>query len=96
MVSVCLLMFVGLVLRLLHWNSFSQYPWFDFLGLDSKYYDEWAQKILRDGVQGEEPYFMGPLYPHLLAIGYKMFVVWFNYVPEATPAAAPPQETGHD
>jgi tetratricopeptide (TPR) repeat protein len=49
------------------------HPWFDFLGLDAKYYDEWAQRILREGLQGDEPYFMGPLYPHLLAAVYAVF-----------------------
>jgi tetratricopeptide (TPR) repeat protein len=30
------------------------YPWFDFLGLDAKYYDEWAQRILREGLQAKD------------------------------------------
>lgn len=63
----------GLFLRLLHWHSMANYPGFDFLGLDSKYYDDWAQRILREGLQGRDPYFMGPLYPHLLAIVYAIF-----------------------
>jgi len=64
---------VAVVVRLLHWRSFAAYPWFDFLGLDAKYYDDWAQRILRDGLQGKDPYFMGPLYPHLLALVYAVF-----------------------
>jgi tetratricopeptide (TPR) repeat protein len=64
---------VALALRLLHWQSFAPYPWFDFLGLDAKYYDEWARRILESGLQGKDPYFMGPLYPHVLAAVYRVF-----------------------
>ncbi|MEZ5063956.1 MAG: tetratricopeptide repeat protein [bacterium] len=66
-------LFVALVLRLWHWHAMAPHPWFDFLGLDAKYYDEWAQRLLRDGWQGKTPYFMGPLYPHLLSIVYSIF-----------------------
>ncbi|HET9886557.1 MAG TPA: tetratricopeptide repeat protein [bacterium] len=62
---------VGLLLRLLNWSSMSGQPWFNHLGLDAKYYDEWAQRILREGIQGHAPFFMGPLYPYLLAFLYK-------------------------
>jgi tetratricopeptide (TPR) repeat protein len=64
---------VALVMHLWNWKSLSQYPWFDFLGLDAKYYDEWALRILDKGLQGKDPYFMGPLYPHLLALVYAIF-----------------------
>jgi tetratricopeptide (TPR) repeat protein len=71
--ALAVILLVALVLRLLHWHSMAPYPWFDFLGLDSKYYDEWAQRILAEGLQGKNPYFMGPLYPHLLAGIYAIF-----------------------
>jgi tetratricopeptide (TPR) repeat protein/predicted membrane-bound mannosyltransferase len=64
---------VALALRLIHWHSVARYPWFDFLGLDAKYYDEWALRILDEGLQGKDPYFMGPLYPHVLAAIYALF-----------------------
>jgi len=64
---------VALALRLLHWHSVAHYPWFDFLGLDAKYYDDWAQHLLEHGLQGKDPYFMGPLYPHVLALIYAIF-----------------------
>lgn len=64
---------VGWAMRLLHWHSLAPYPWFDFLGLDSLYYDRWAKHILVDGLQGKDPFFMGPLYPYLLAGVYKVF-----------------------
>ncbi|NNE44565.1 MAG: tetratricopeptide repeat protein, partial [Gemmatimonadetes bacterium] len=56
-----------------HWQSLSGYAWFDFLGLDALYYDEWAKRLMRDGWQGKDPYFMGPLYPYLLSIVYSVF-----------------------
>ncbi|HMB70673.1 MAG TPA: glycosyltransferase family 39 protein [bacterium] len=71
---------VAWAMRLLHWRSLAPYPWFDFLGLDALYYDEWAKRILRDGVQGEDPFFMGPLYPYLLAGAYKVFGVGLTAV----------------
>ncbi len=61
---------IALAMRLLHWQSFAPHAWFDFLGLDAKYYDEWARRILEQGLQGDDPYFMGPLYPHVLAAVY--------------------------
>ncbi|MGH2570683.1 MAG: tetratricopeptide repeat protein, partial [bacterium] len=64
---------VALLVRALHWHSFAAHHWFDFLGLDAKYYDDWAQRILREGLQAKDPYFMGPLYPHLLAVVYAVF-----------------------
>ncbi len=69
---------VALVMRLLHWQSLAPYPWFDFLGLDAKYYDEWARRLLTEGLQGKDPYFMGPLYPHVLALVYKIGGVSFG------------------
>lgn len=65
-------LFVAASMRILHWESMHAQPWTDFLGLDSKYYDEWAQRILREGLQGENPFFMGPLYPYFLAFVYKL------------------------
>jgi tetratricopeptide (TPR) repeat protein/4-amino-4-deoxy-L-arabinose transferase-like glycosyltransferase len=64
---------VAYLMRFAHWQSLSSYAWFDFLGLDALYYDEWAKRILRDGLQGQDPFFMGPLYPYLLAGVYKLF-----------------------
>jgi tetratricopeptide (TPR) repeat protein len=41
--------------------------------MDAKYYDEEAQKILRDGLIRGDAYFMGPLYPYVLALVYAIF-----------------------
>jgi tetratricopeptide (TPR) repeat protein len=79
---------VAWAMRLLHWRSLAPYPWFDFLGLDALYYDEWAKRILRDGLQGEDPFFMGPLYPYLLAGVYKVFGVGLTAVRHLQVAAS--------
>ncbi|MAF26741.1 MAG: hypothetical protein CME07_02620 [Gemmatimonadetes bacterium] len=64
---------VASALRLIHWHSMRAHSWFDFLGLDSKYYEDWAGAILAGGIQRSDPYFMGPLYPHLLALVHYFF-----------------------
>ncbi|MFH1842084.1 MAG: glycosyltransferase family 39 protein [bacterium] len=38
--------------------------------LDSRYYLEWTEQLLAGDWGRGEPYFMGPLYPHLLALIY--------------------------
>lgn len=40
--------------------------------MDSRYYDEMAQDIARGNVVRGEAFFMGPLYPYLLAFLYKI------------------------
>jgi Tfp pilus assembly protein PilF len=40
--------------------------------MDSRYYDEMAQDIARGNVVRREAFFMGPLYPYLLAFVYKV------------------------
>jgi len=64
---------VALALRFAHWASVAKFPWFDFLGLDAAFYDDWARRILREGLQAKDPYFMGPLYPHVVAAVYAVF-----------------------
>ncbi|MFH1679313.1 MAG: tetratricopeptide repeat protein [Candidatus Eisenbacteria bacterium] len=60
----------ALLLRLAYlWDS-TDNPFPDALGLDARYYDLRAREILREGLVGDEAYFMGPLYPHLLAAVY--------------------------
>ncbi|MFN0149349.1 MAG: tetratricopeptide repeat protein [bacterium] len=60
---------LALVLRLLYITQADTSPFFDALGLDAKYYDDEAQRILA-GTLPREPYFMGPLYSYFLAAVY--------------------------
>ncbi len=65
-----LLYAAALVLRLLYLLDAADNPFLDALGLDARYYDLRAREILEEGLVGDEAYFMGPLYPHLLAAVY--------------------------
>ncbi|MBN1825293.1 MAG: tetratricopeptide repeat protein [Candidatus Eisenbacteria bacterium] len=60
----------ALLLRLLYLADARSNPFLDALGLDARYYDLRAREILEEGLVGDEAYFMGPLYPHLLALVY--------------------------
>ena len=63
---------VALVVRLVYFflNSRSN-PAFDFLIMDSKYIDAWAQAIA-SGHPGDSVYFRGPLVPYLFALVHKL------------------------
>ncbi|RPJ47917.1 MAG: tetratricopeptide repeat protein [Candidatus Latescibacterota bacterium] len=65
-----LLFAAALLLRLAYLVDSADNPFLDALGLDARYYDLRAREILREGPIGDEAYFMGPLYPHLLALVY--------------------------
>ncbi len=41
--------------------------------LDCRTYDQWALRLVAGNWDWNETYWMGPLYPHLLAIGYRFF-----------------------
>lgn len=41
--------------------------------LDAREYDQWARDLMAGDWGEGEPYWMGPLYPHLLALSYAVF-----------------------
>lgn len=57
---------LALALRLVYIAQAGSDPFFEALGLDAKYYDDEALRILA-GTLPREPYFMGPLYSYFLA-----------------------------
>ncbi|NNE07850.1 MAG: tetratricopeptide repeat protein [Gemmatimonadetes bacterium] len=61
---------LALALRLFYLIEARDNPFFQGLGLDSRYYDKRAVEILDEGLIGSDAYFMGPLYPHMLALVY--------------------------
>jgi 4-amino-4-deoxy-L-arabinose transferase-like glycosyltransferase len=63
---------VALVVRVVYFflNSRTN-PAFDFLIMDSKYIDAWAQAIA-SGHPGDSVYFRGPLVPYLFALVHKL------------------------
>ena len=69
--TICLVLFAAaLLLRLFYLWEARENPFFHGLGLDARYYDLRAREIVEEGLIGDEAYFMGPLYPHLLALLY--------------------------
>ena len=63
---------LALTLRIIYVLQIRHTPFFQTLGLDAKFYDQWA----RDLVRGEGPsgaFFMSPLYPYFLALIYRLF-----------------------
>jgi len=59
-------------LRLIYVGEVRHTPFFHTLGLDAKFYDQWAKNIL-DGKGNPEAFFVTPLYPYLLAGVYWLF-----------------------
>ncbi len=65
---------IATVLRVGHVLALRRLPLFDNLIIDSKLYDEWAQRIAAgDWLGGDRAFYMDPLYPYLLAFLYRCF-----------------------
>ncbi len=68
---------VGALAFLLRWIYLAgarDNPLFENLGLDARFYDLWAKRIAAGDWIGSEPFFMGPLYPYVLAVLYRLGV----------------------
>jgi tetratricopeptide (TPR) repeat protein len=63
---------VAFLLRAIYISQVRHTPFFYTLGLDARYYDEWANRIA-GGEGRREAFFMSPLYPYFLAAIYKLF-----------------------
>lgn len=63
---------VALVLRLAYVFEVRFTPFFQTLGLDAKFYDQWAREIAAGARRGDA-FFMSPLYPYFLAGVYRLF-----------------------
>ncbi len=59
---------VALGYRLVLDHSLRGHPDLQLLGLDSRFYHEWGSRLAAGGGDLAGPYFMGPLYPHLLGL----------------------------
>ena len=59
-------------LRLVYLQQQRSNPIFDKPIMDAQYHDEWAQAIVRGKPFMEGPFFRAPLYPHFLAVIYKL------------------------
>ncbi len=65
-----ILLLVAAILRALYYLEIYQTDLFRVPFLDCLHYQLWAQAILRGDWGVGEPYWMGPLYPHYLALVY--------------------------
>jgi len=64
-----LIIFCGLILRLIYFFETEGTPFFTSLYSDSKIYFDWASEIVASGNWvGSEVYFMSPVYPYFLAV----------------------------
>ncbi len=63
---------VALILRLIYIAQIRHTPFFQSLGLDARFYDQWARS-LASGEGHAGPFFMSPLYPYFLAGLYRLF-----------------------
>jgi len=70
-----ILLGLGLVLRLWYWWQVHDTHLVTVPYLDCHDYDQWARALVAGDWGRGEPYWMGPLYPHLLALSYAVFGV---------------------
>ena len=68
-----LLLTAALLVRLAHWWTVRQEPFFAWLVMDSQEYDRWAREIAAGDWLGSQVFFQAPLYPYLLAGIYRLF-----------------------
>ncbi|MBD3349238.1 MAG: tetratricopeptide repeat protein [Candidatus Eisenbacteria bacterium] len=72
LLAPALVFVAALALRLVYIMQTSDTPFFETLGLDARYYDQWARRLAAGEGYGE-PFFMSPLYPYFLAGLYRLF-----------------------
>ncbi len=70
-----LLIVLGLAVRVATYLFMRHTHLFTVPFLDSSDYDLWARRLVSGDWGKGEPYWMGPLYPHLLALVYRVFGV---------------------
>lgn len=63
---------LALALRLIYVYQIRHTPFFQTLGLDARFYDQWA-RTLAGGEGYGQPFFMSPLYPYFLTGLYRLF-----------------------
>jgi 4-amino-4-deoxy-L-arabinose transferase-like glycosyltransferase len=73
LVSLLVLILISAVIRWIYYQEIRDTSLFRIPQLDSEYYRNWALDLLQGDWGRGEPYWMGPLYPHLLALTYVVF-----------------------
>jgi cytochrome c-type biogenesis protein CcmH/NrfG len=64
------LFFLGLFLRLAHFLTILDSPYFPHVGLDPLAYDHWGMRIAAGDWLGERIFYQDPLYPYFLGLVY--------------------------
>ncbi len=70
---VALFFILALLLRALFRVEASELEFFQILGLDSRFYHDWAMSLAGGTFASDEPFFQGPLYPYFLSGLYRTF-----------------------
>jgi len=71
--ALAALLAVGFGLRVWYWLAIRDELLFTVPYLDCHDYDVWARALVAGDWGWGQPYWMGPLYPHLLALSYAVF-----------------------
>jgi tetratricopeptide (TPR) repeat protein len=83
-VWLAIILLVALALRVLYILQAREHLFFNTFS-DSLYYHQWALRII-EGQHGPQVFYMGPIYPYLLAFWYTLlgpqmeFILWFQVV----------------
>lgn len=64
---------IALAVRLVYLLALAKTPFLEHPGLDSRFYDQWAQRIAGGEWLGREAFFANPLYPYWLGSLYAVF-----------------------
>jgi len=68
--SLGIVAFTAIAVRVLYLVGFSESPFFEFFFLDPRWHHQWAMDIIRGDGFGDVPYIRAPLYPYFLALVY--------------------------
>ncbi|MDH7482984.1 MAG: glycosyltransferase family 39 protein, partial [Armatimonadota bacterium] len=73
-VQLSLVVVLAIAIRVVYLLQYkANAPYYSIMIVDSRYYDEWAQRVAAGKGYGPMPFYMAPLYPYFLAILYKIF-----------------------
>jgi len=67
------ILLIGTILRIIFLSEFSATPFYHHPTLDARYYDLMARSVASGRLIQERAFFMGPLYPYIIGLFYKIF-----------------------
>jgi 4-amino-4-deoxy-L-arabinose transferase-like glycosyltransferase len=69
----CLILLVGILIRIIYFLYYFTGPTWNQLLIDSLFHDRWAFEISKGNIIGQDPFFRAPLYIYSLGIIYGIF-----------------------